>query len=297
MYSCKICKAKEGNVKLWSTLDNNIKICRCEICNCFFAEHKEKNAHENLHKSSKKTRYNTHYEFANLIKESIKYGEITKLKEIYNKNFKYNFLLEEIKNLNYKPTILEIGCSTGHFVAYLRFLGYESYGIDISKSAIDHAQSNFGNFFNTNLEKLAKDKFDVVISAGTVGCVNNPIKFVNSMIKVSLDKNIKGLVLFNAPSAKYIDQTKFDWPGTKPPNLNLLFSNDFWLNYAKDKGLDCEQSILKVNFLKYFIEEFRNVIRNFRIKSSIKLLKSFLIILSNKKVSHPYGLLVKIKKN
>lgn len=56
----------------------------------------------------------------------------------------YHFIKElDIKNCE---TILDVGCSKGYFVKALRLLGFEAYGTDISKYAIEHADTEIKDF-------------------------------------------------------------------------------------------------------------------------------------------------------
>lgn len=56
----------------------------------------------------------------------------------------YHFIKE--LNLQDNETLLDVGCSKGYFVKALRLLGFESYGIDISSYAIEHADSDVKKF-------------------------------------------------------------------------------------------------------------------------------------------------------
>lgn len=55
------------------------------------------------------------------------------------------YLIKEL-DVHENMTVLDVGCSKGYFVKALRLLGIEAYGIDISKYAIEHADSDIRDF-------------------------------------------------------------------------------------------------------------------------------------------------------
>lgn len=55
------------------------------------------------------------------------------------------FLLKEL-DLQPRVKVLEVGCSKGYMVKALRLLDIDAYGIDVSKYAIDHCDSDIKDF-------------------------------------------------------------------------------------------------------------------------------------------------------
>lgn len=77
----------------------------------------------------------------------------------------YHFI-KELK-LDDNQTVLDVGCSKGYFVKALRLLGIEAYGTDISKYAIEHADSDVREFCRLVTEKMPTPfdrKFDWIIT-------------------------------------------------------------------------------------------------------------------------------------
>ena len=63
--------------------------------------------------------------------------------------------------------ILDIGCSGGDYLAYLRTLGWEVYGIELDKDAVRHAREHFGlnvhlGTAEHTLNNFQNESFDVI---------------------------------------------------------------------------------------------------------------------------------------
>jgi ubiquinone/menaquinone biosynthesis C-methylase UbiE len=72
--------------------------------------------------------------------------------------------------------VLELGCGTGNNIWFLASEGFDTYGIDMSKTAIDYAKKRIGQLgFNAELKvgDISKlpwpdSKFDIVIDRGAL---------------------------------------------------------------------------------------------------------------------------------
>lgn len=95
-----------------------------------------------------------------------------------------NFYTKKYPNM--KPediNVLEIGCGSGSNIKYLAELGYNVYGIDISKTAVNYAkqsfiQSNLKGYIETaSVDKLPfqDEFFHIVIEHGVLMCVYEDI--------------------------------------------------------------------------------------------------------------------------
>ena len=115
-------------------------------------------------------------------------------------------------------SILEVGCSTGFVTAFLRFIGYDIEGIDISESAVSYAKATFGLFYNLQPKKK---QYEIVIHLGLIGCVDDPKEFLSGYLDL-LKPN--GEMFFNAPDVASPKQLGELWVSTPPPDLIYLFN-------------------------------------------------------------------------
>jgi ubiquinone biosynthesis O-methyltransferase len=108
---------------------------------------------------------------------------------------------EILKELNWKSKkILDVGCGTGLFSYKVAKKGANTLGIDFSKDAIEIAKSKFKH---SNLEyqqmdvKKIKDKYDVIVSIGTLEHMDNPLQILK-LFKKHL--NPKGKIIVTTPN-------------------------------------------------------------------------------------------------
>lgn len=131
---------------------------------------------------------------------------------IYSNNYSYrnHYPFDEVvsfikSNFKYKlnKKILEIGCGTGNNILFLAENGFDAYGFDASKTAIEYAKKKLkkkkltsnilvNTFSNYNYKKSF---FDAVIDRGSLTCVDMiTIKKTINKIYSCLKKG--GLFLF-----------------------------------------------------------------------------------------------------
>lgn len=107
-------------------------------------------------------------------------------------------VLKQIKWKNKK--VVDIGCGTGNFAFLASKKGANVLGIDYSKTAIVQANKKF---LRKNLEfkKMdvfeLKDKFDVIVSIGTLEHTDDPLKTLK-FLKQHLSKN--GKIIITTPN-------------------------------------------------------------------------------------------------
>lgn len=84
--------------------------------------------------------------------------------------FKIQTLLKILKtiNKNYPKTVLDVGCGTGLYSHIFRNLGFQVFGFDFSKKAIEQARKKYDIDFRI-LDGYALDysvKFDLIFAKG-----------------------------------------------------------------------------------------------------------------------------------
>ena len=97
-------------------------------------------------------------------------------------------LLRPIKHIE-KSKLLDIGCGMGIMLNRFRELGWDTYGIDISSYATEHARDKFGLKVFTGVANdldLPQNSFDLITMICTIEHLINPrdtLKVINRLMK------------------------------------------------------------------------------------------------------------------
>ncbi len=196
----------------------------CMQCGCRFVEH-DPLAHEKLHSTA--SSYAFHKVLAKHVATYFGHGQIEKLRQYLRRVPKYKFVIDSLDMHRELNKIAEIGCSLGYLAAYFIASGREIYGFDISQTAILEASKNFGeHFYLASPEFLmANSPYDAIYHVGTIGCVESPLRMTNYLLSLLKPG---GLLIFNAPNRRYLEQTGDLWVDTPPPDLVTIFPTVFW---------------------------------------------------------------------
>ena len=235
MNLCRICKnesvKKVGEYQPY--LEHKYDVYDCPNCGCRFVW-REKDIHESLH-STPQSPYSSQVVLASEIQNYWRHKETYKMCKFLSKTPQFKFVIDNISEIGpNNKSFLEVGCSRGYLSAYFLLSGYNIIGVDISPTAIKSAISNFGNHF-----KIISDedfshfrKFDVIFHIGTIGCVNDPIKFTRNLLDILKPT---GKLLFNAPNIQAVIEMNAIWNnGTPPPDLITTFPESFWYKFFLD---------------------------------------------------------------
>lgn len=108
---------------------------------------------------------------------------------------------EVLKQISWKSKkVLEVGCGTGFFAYNAAKKGGKVLGIDYSVEAIDIAKSQYSHknldFKNMDVNKI-KEKFDVIVSNGTLEHMDDPLKTLK-LFKRHLNSN--GCIIITSPN-------------------------------------------------------------------------------------------------
>ena len=313
---CKLCDSdKVGFVedfKPYIDKDWSFKMYDCHTCQSRFClRNSNINYHEEIH-SSADSPYQFHYTIATNVKEMFndlhlceKY--LSSRSPIFQKMMKY--VNKQARDIN----ILEVGCSTGYVTAFLQQKGFQNtLGIDISQSAISHAEKEFGAHYA--LKEDHGKKYDVIFHSGLIGCVNDPIEFLEHYLSL-LSKD--GVMFFNAPDVDSIKQNDKVWVSTPPPDLVYLFNKDIFINLFSEKFVvKVEKTLTPLNILKKNLQKLgsskvssdyprlfassKSTKENSNTKKTVKMLVSFIVLMlaKTKILRHyadEYGILCVIK--
>jgi len=108
---------------------------------------------------------------------------------------------EVLKQISWKgKKVLDVGCGTGLFAFSAAKKGAVVLGVDFSVEAIEIAQSQYIHknlkFTSTDVGTI-KEKFDVIVSNGTLEHMDSPIKTLR-LLKRHLNKN--GCLIITSPN-------------------------------------------------------------------------------------------------
>jgi 2-polyprenyl-3-methyl-5-hydroxy-6-metoxy-1,4-benzoquinol methylase len=312
---CRICKSldikKISIIKPYIDKNWTFELFHCSNCNTrFFTRDQNINYHETLH-SDYQSPYESHYETAFKLKQMMQDDLEKSEAALCSKSPVIQEVVSVLKQKNKSISILEIGCSTGYVTAYLQMLGFKnSLGIDISKSAIEFASLTFGNFY---AQKEKNKKYDVIFHTGLIGCVDNPIEFLEYYLSLL---NNDGVMIFNAPDVESVQEINENWVSTPPPDLIYLFKKSVFSRFFSPKyKVSVYKTLTPMAILKKLIYKIKgnkiyeypkkfHSVKSKKIKLSSKLAKiafskiiAFLVkVKIIKHYSDEYGLIVKIKK-
>lgn len=236
MIICNACKSAEvkklGVLKAY--IDYETLVYRCIHCKSHFVK-RTASIHEELHKVEGST-YSSHTDLALKISRFFAAGKVNKIREILSEAAANKFIIKSINKFKNDIKILEFGCSKGCLGAYFLASGNNYTGLDISKTAIKEATSYFGNHFMLSDAPQIKENgnYDVIFHVGTIGCVEDPVAFINYNLSL-LSKG--GTLLFNAPNARSCEIFSDIWvTQTFPPDLITLFPVAFWHTQFSDQA-------------------------------------------------------------
>lgn len=87
-------------------------------------------------------------------------------------------------------SVLDIGCGTGHYLAFFRQLGLEATGLDASQPMLDVASRELGNdvrLYQGQAEELpfADNSFDIVTLISVIEFVAEPVKVISEAARVA----------------------------------------------------------------------------------------------------------------
>jgi len=222
--SCRVCGSADivtaGTMRTWG--DTEVPLTDCRSCGSRFAPH-DPATYEKLHGSDQST-YASHDALAAAAARDIAAGDLDGLRARLTRHASRRAVFDAVAARPRASRILEVGASRGALSSWFIASGYDAHGVDIAPSAVEAACDRFGPHFSTTpVDALPDGSFDVVFHTGVVGCVADPLGFLAEQIRLLRPG---GLLVFNAPDARWCHATGLAWTlDTPPPDLVTLFGD------------------------------------------------------------------------
>jgi 2-polyprenyl-3-methyl-5-hydroxy-6-metoxy-1,4-benzoquinol methylase len=148
--------------------------------------------------------------------------------------------------------ILEVGSGLGYLTYALNRDGFTAYGIDVSETAVNMAVKEFGEYyFCGDLFEFAIQKqnfYDIVIFTEVIEHINEPMDFLNSVMKIL---KADGYAILTTPN-KSIYSTDTIWATDNPPVHCWWFSEES-ITYMSEKA---NSIVTFIDFRKFYKEHF-----------------------------------------
>lgn len=178
MITCPVCNQKTGLSLVHE--DKIYKILNCPSCGLEFSDPMEYNnqLYDNLYKKDTPDLAYTENPriTAFLTSHPMKAHRFLELNHVY--------AIKWIKN-NYKQgtKILDIGCGSGSFLFALKHRGYEPYGMEVARSAVEELGRAGFNAAEGSLDDVPREwgSFDVVTVFEVLEHLPNPFEFLSSL--------------------------------------------------------------------------------------------------------------------
>lgn len=176
--------------------------------------------------------------------------------------------------------LLDVGCACGHFLNVALKNGYDSYGVEFSKNAIDAADCNVQKrIINGSVNDLSKydlGQFDIVTAFDIIEHVDDPYKFVGDIRRIMKDKS--GLIISTPDTGHFLRYVMGrGWPMLQPLQHTVLFSKKSMRFFLKKLGfqdiiITSASKVVTINYLFEQLIEYNPFLYNFYKRSLAKVL-------------------------
>jgi 2-polyprenyl-3-methyl-5-hydroxy-6-metoxy-1,4-benzoquinol methylase len=174
-----------------------------------------------------------------------------------------------------KIMVLDIGCGTGSLSEAIRNKGYTVWGIDVSTEASQIASTRVDKIINQDLTNLAaispileEQQFDYLVFSDILEHLIDPSSILEQYLRF-LKKD--GSVIISLPNTvAWIERIKFLFGNFTYTETGILDSDHlrfFTLKSAKKMLLSAKCSIIKTDYIPYFIRAFQPIIKKILLKN------------------------------
>jgi len=135
--------------------------------------------------------------------------------------------------------VLDVGCGNGGFPNFLRSLGFNAEGLELSASASSYARDHYGlRVFTGPLESLPLgETYDAITMVGTVEHLLNPVR---TLARARDHLSAGGLLAFDFPVRSCLESplAKAHWWGLDLPRHTLHLTRDSAQRLAHTAGFE-----------------------------------------------------------
>lgn len=149
----------------------------------------------------------------------------------------YIVIYKILKPLNNKGKLLDAGCGDGYFLSLMRELGFDVYGFDFSRIAIDYAKQihKLKNVLVCPWDKVPNDwrGFSIITALEVLEHLDKPLEFLSRMKDLL---TIGGCLIVSVPNRERLgERSLYNIPGNYPP-IHLTRWSKRALGYALVKA-------------------------------------------------------------
>ncbi|MBA7536044.1 Ubiquinone biosynthesis O-methyltransferase, mitochondrial [subsurface metagenome] len=149
----------------------------------------------------------------------------------------FNKDLRPLKNLPIKGKMLDVGCGGGGYLKILNDAGWDTYGVDVSPVATEHARLfGLNKIFTGELQdaNYSNDYFDVVLMRHSLEHMHDPLKCLNESNRIL---KINGTLMVVVPNMDSLEAKLFGeyWSQIDAPR-HLYFFNKETLKKILEKA-------------------------------------------------------------
>jgi len=167
-------------------------------------------------------------------------------------------LLQMMRGIQVRPQakVLDIGCGSGKFLAIIRALHMQPFGVEVSEVAVNVAKNITPEVYLGEYENLEDSpfssnpslKFDVIVANHVLEHTANPIKFLQ---KVNKMLTAEGLAIIATPNYQSVWAILFGryWAQLDTPRHLFVFS-------PGNMEMLCQRSHLRIKKLRHLSSEF-----------------------------------------
>jgi len=186
--------------------------------------------------------------------------------------------IENVKDYSQGTKALDLGCGTGDVIAELEKRGYEVWGVELNKNAVNFIKKCFKlkNIYGMSFDEFFKlpnlPKFDIIIFFEVIEHLDNPLEFIKNASKLLKED---GIIVLSTPSRERIAANLSDWDFS--PHHLTRWNEKAISNLFKNINF-------KINCI-YYVDRFKVIFNSLAEKFRFGLVVKTIKISKNKEIS------------
>ena len=180
----------------------------------------------------------THRGYDNYYSDSVR----QQIRDVYELNLKDLDFFSWEKTLKEKKS-LDIGCAAGYFVEYMQDRNWESFGMDVSKDALNFAKNTLNvNVIHTDfLRATIEEKYNLISLWATIEHLQNPKK---TLEKIYSTLSLNGGLLLSTCRYGILAKLKgVNWRFMNVPEHLFFYSVKNLLDLCREIGFEVHKFI------------------------------------------------------